>query len=55
MALEGLTDISGILEPLFSAYSATVDTGLRSEYARIIKGGMDHITVIRGGYRLSMP
>jgi hypothetical protein len=55
MALVGLTDIFGILEPLFSAYSATVDTGFAIRIRANIKGGVDHITVIRGGYRLSMP
>jgi hypothetical protein len=53
MALVGLTDIFGILEPLFRRIPQ--QWILRSEYAQIIKGGVDHITVIRGGYRWSMP
>jgi hypothetical protein len=56
MALVGLTDIFGISRTVILArISQKWIPVLRSEYAQIIKGGLDHITVIRGGYRSSMP
>jgi hypothetical protein len=55
MALVGLTDISGILDRCLAHIPRQGIPILRSEYAKIITGGVDHITVIRGGYRRSMP
>jgi hypothetical protein len=54
MALAGLTDIFEILEPLLARIPRQWIPVLPSEYAQIIKGGVDHITVIRGRYRWSM-
>jgi hypothetical protein len=64
MALVGLTDIFWISRTVVLAripQQHVLGRGpgwipvLRSAYAQIIKGTLDHITVIRGGYRSSMP
>jgi hypothetical protein len=55
MALVGLTDIFEILDRCLARIPQQWIPVLRSEYAKIIKGGVDHITVIHGGYRRSMP